>query len=82
MAPKLIHYTLSAAADEDLQDIFDFTAQTFGTDQAAKYLLEIEGLFFQLCALPKLGRPRNEIKKDLRSISYESHIVFYRVMKN
>ena len=37
-------YILSEIADKDLEDIFDYTVDEFGFDQAEKYLLEIEGL--------------------------------------
>nr|WP_262888429.1 type II toxin-antitoxin system RelE/ParE family toxin [Chryseobacterium cheonjiense] len=38
-------YILSEAADQDLEDIFDYTVHYFGFDQAEKYLLEIEEIF-------------------------------------
>ncbi len=41
-------------------------------------LQEFFGLF---CTHPRTGRRRNEIKKRLRSSSYESDIVFYRTIE-
>jgi len=38
-------YILSEIADKDLEDIFDYTFDEFGFDQAEKYLLEIEEIF-------------------------------------
>lgn len=51
-------------------------------EQAIKYLSGFDDVFDNLCNNPETGRERNEIRKGLRSISHESHIVFYRIMDN
>ena len=81
MAPTNYSYILSKEADNDLQEIYDYTVEKFGADQAIKYLVGLEELFFVLCAHPHTGRMRNEIRKGVRSCSYASHIVFYRVVE-
>jgi len=73
-------YILSQEADKDLEDIFEYTAERFGLDQAIKYLDDFDFLFALLCD-KELGRGRNEIKQGLRCINKESHIVFYRISK-
>lgn len=80
MADIPYSYQLSQAADNDLQEIYDYTEATFGSSQAIEYLKGIEALFYTLCANTHAGRMRNEIRKGVRSISYVSHIVFYRVV--
>ena len=74
-------YELSQEADNDLSEMYDFTIEKFGTDQAIKYLSELEELFYVICTNPHTGRTRNEIRKGLRSSSYVSHVVFYRVIE-
>ena len=74
-------YALSQEADNDLQEIYDYTTEKFGAEQAIRYLTGIEELFNVLCNHPHTGRMRNEIRKGIRSISYVSHIVFYRVVE-
>jgi len=74
-------YELSQEADIDLQTIYDHTEDKFGTDQAVKYLTGLEELFYVLCTHPNTGRVRNEIRKGLRSSSYVSHVVFYRIIE-
>jgi toxin ParE1/3/4 len=74
-------YELSAEADNDLLNIYEYTTENFGEDQAVKYLLGLEQLFHTICRQPHLGRTRNEIRKGLRSNSYLSHIVFYRIIE-
>lgn len=73
-------YELSQEADTDLQEIFDYTQEKFGSDQAIAYLTGLDELFYALCTHPHTGRVRSEIRPRLRSISYVSHVVFYRVV--
>jgi toxin ParE1/3/4 len=63
----------------DLGDIFDYTEQEFGSAKATSYLLELETVFNQLISSPKLGRERDEIRANLRSMVHSSHVIFYRV---
>jgi toxin ParE1/3/4 len=76
----LDHYTLSKPADQDLENIFDYTEEEFSLDQAINYLNDLEILFDQLVVNPELGRDRSEIKSGLRSIPKTSHVIFYRIM--
>jgi len=80
MFRKKGRFELSLPADEDLEEIFIYTEEEFGTDQAVKYLTELEEVFEQLVGNPELGRERNEIKKGLRGLPTGSHIVFYRIL--
>ena len=73
------HYELSLPAESDLEDIYDFTCDRFGLNQALEYLQGLDELFDSLCKQPHLGRPRNEVRHSLRSITYVSHVVFYRI---
>jgi toxin ParE1/3/4 len=74
-------YELSQEADRDLQEIYDFSIENFGSNQAMEYLTGLEGIFNTICRHPHTGRSRNEIRKGLRCISYVSHIVFYRTVE-
>lgn len=74
-------YEISLAAESDLEDIFDYSAKEFGLDQAVAYLASFEDLFTKICLNPRMGRERNEIRKGLKSITQENHIVFYRSLK-
>lgn len=72
-------YVLSVEAEADLSDIFDYTEQEFGVEQAVTYLTELETCLLALVANPKAGRERNEIRADLRSMMSNSHVIFYRI---
>lgn len=75
-------YILSEIADEDLEDIFDFTMTEFGFEQAEKYFNEIEDVFQSLLINQELGKKRNEIKEGLYSFTKDNHIIFYRILNN
>jgi len=75
-------YILSEIADKDLEDIFDYTLDEFGFDQAEKYLLEIEEIFQNLIVNPQIGKKRDEIKQGLYSFPKDNHIIFYRILDN
>ena len=76
------HYSLSLQADEDLQDIYDYTEEYFGTKQAVKYVSEFEAVFQRLIQNPKIGRDRIEIREGLRSYNKGRHVIFYRIQKD
>lgn len=73
-------YILSEIADKDLEDIFDYTLNEFGFNQAETYLLEIEEIFQNLFLNPRLGKKRDEIKKGLYSFPKDNHVIFYRIL--
>jgi len=73
-------YILSEIADKDLEDIFDYTLDEFGFNQAERYLLELEKCFQNLLLNPQSGKKRDEIKKGLYSFPNGNHIIFYRIL--
>ena len=73
-------YELSLDADKDLEDIYIYTIQTFGEQQAIIYLETIEAVLSEICTNPEIGRVRTEVRAELRSISCLSHIIFYRIL--
>ena len=73
-------YVLSDISEVDIGDIYDYTLGTHGGDQATHYLLGLDKLFEQLIENPSLGKSRPEIREGLRSLPYEHHTVFYRIM--
>ncbi len=77
-----LFYELSSEADQDIDEIFDYTAHEFGTDQAVAYVTAFEGVFGQLLESPQIGRDRKEIREGLRSVIKDKHIVFYRILKD
>ena len=75
-------YVLSEKADADLEEISDYTCEEFGFNQAEKYLLEIESVFYFLFKNPFSGRNRTEIKEGLYSFPKDNHVIFYRIFSD
>ncbi|SRR5690606_37326359 len=77
-----ISYVLSEKADVSLEEIFDYTYEEFGFNQAEKYLLEIESVFYFLFKNPLSGKKRTEIKEGLYSFPKDNHVIFYRIFSD
>jgi toxin ParE1/3/4 len=73
------NHDISPAADQDLSEIFDYTAENYGTSQAVVYLEALHQVFVELGAAPEMGRKRDEIRRGLRSFPKNSHMIFYRI---
>ncbi|MFO7884054.1 MAG: type II toxin-antitoxin system RelE/ParE family toxin [Desulfobacteraceae bacterium] len=70
-------YRLTPSAKSDLIEIWHYTAETWGEQQAEKYLQDIEDTLNELAANPGLGRRRPEISPEYYSFPARKHIIFY-----
>ena len=75
MAP----FRLSRLAEADLLDIGAYTLDTWGEDQAIRYIDGLEGCCQRLAENPQLGRPCDHIRPGLRRMEHGRHVVFYRI---
>jgi toxin ParE1/3/4 len=72
--PKLV---ITVLAEQDLLDIWDYTRETWGEEQADRYFRILEQRMNQLRQTPLLGRQRHEIRDGYRSLQAARHTVFY-----
>jgi toxin ParE1/3/4 len=79
MDAQINRYELSAPADRDLGEIYDYTEFEYGKQQAVTYLKMLEETFRILADRPAMGRRRNEIRDGLRSVICQQHVIFYAV---
>lgn len=77
-----MYYVLSPKADNDIEDIFDYTEFEYGLQKAIEYTTEFHTVFTKLAQSPELGRTREEIKAGLRSLIQNKHVIFYRILNN
>ena len=68
---------LRPKAYADLDNIWDYTVETWGFDQAERYVRSLGAAFETLAENPALGRIYNEIYEDLRVYPAGSHLIFY-----
>ena len=71
-------YQLSKLARLDLIDIADYTVDTWGPEQAQRYLDSLETCFNRLVKTPEIGRPCDRIQPGYRRIEHEKHVIFFR----
>ncbi len=67
---------ISDRAVKDLEDIWIYTAQ-FSEANADRLLDNLYDRFRSLTAMPELGRIRNDLLPNLRSIVEDKHTIFY-----
>lgn len=72
-------YELTPRAERDLKDIWLYTAETWGDDQAEAYIAALEKQFEALTASPFMGPARPDVCKECRYLPEGKHLIFYRV---
>ena len=75
-------YVLSPRARADLEEIWDYTAQRWGIDQAEVCIRLLQGAIETLADDPHKGRPCSEVRAGYRSHSVGSHVLFFRSIKS
>ncbi len=74
MSNKIV---LSKAAKADLKTIGRYTENSWGLEQRDIYLGKIFKCFENLQESPFLGKLRDELYKNMRSINVEKHVIYY-----
>ena len=76
------HIIVSPQAQRDLKEIRSYTLQSWGANQADIYLGKIEEAFCGLLENPEIGRERDDVKAEYRSVVIEKHVLFYKINKS
>ncbi|GAB3085396.1 type II toxin-antitoxin system RelE/ParE family toxin [Corynebacterium aquatimens] len=70
-------YNFTPRAKKDLNNIWEYTEQHWGTSQARKYLNNLHSACVVIAKNPEIGRLRPEIAEGLRSFRVEKHVLYY-----
>ncbi|ESQ80649.1 type II toxin-antitoxin system RelE/ParE family toxin [Asticcacaulis sp. YBE204] len=70
-------FRLSAAAENDLTDIYLFGRKVFGLRQTEAYYDSLIRTFDLLSEFPTLGRIRYEVESPAYMHPFKSHLIFY-----
>lgn len=70
-------FYLTQPAIQDIEKIADYIAGQTGLEQAERFLSKLDAKFTRITQFPSLGRPRNEILPELRSLSVDSYLILY-----
>jgi len=73
-------YRLSARAEVDLAEIWVYSVEQRGTDQADRYLDALVARFAWLCENPALWKPRTDLAEGLQGYSHQSHVIYLRAV--
>ncbi len=74
-------YLLSKDADADLQNIYWFTHERWGEEQAEIYINGLFAAFEKIAQYPEMGRTRVELNAKIRSFAHKRHIIYYVALK-
>ena len=73
-------YRLSLKADNDIDDIADYTLEIWGDTQTKVYVAELLQCFQFLADKPDLGRSAAEYGPLLYRYNYKANTVFYELI--
>jgi len=76
------HYSIRALAQIDLEEIWLYSYQQWGQDQADNYLNLLFSRFDWLSLNPLIGKKRNDIKDGYYCFPEGMHLVFYTITEN
>ncbi len=74
-------YFINVLASQDLNGIAEYFAQT-NLEAGERFFCEFNRKCQQLIAFPYSGKSYAEIRADLRGLSFEKYIIFYRLLDN
>ncbi len=72
-------YVLSPAAQQDIEDIWDYTESRWSAGQAEVYIRLLRQNIEAVAASPAIGRPCPEIRPGYHKHRAGSHVLFYRI---
>jgi toxin ParE1/3/4 len=76
------NFEISKLALEDLNDIWEYSAEQWSKQQANNYYNEIIKVIRDICNNSEIGKPIDYIKKGHRTISVKSHMIVYKINEN
>lgn len=74
-------YVINILASRDLNEIADYFAQT-NLEVGDRFFREFNRKCQQLTTFPNSGKSYGEIRADLRGLSFEGYIIFYRLLND
>jgi len=72
-------YVLSPRAQTDLNEIWDYTVDRWGLEQAESYVRQLWERIESLATHPAIGQECSHIRPGYHKIPCGSHVLFYRL---
>lgn len=70
-------YTLSPAAQVDVERIWYYTVEHWSKQQAERYTRSIQAVCEALCDGSRVGQSADDIRTGYRKAAVGSHVIFY-----
>jgi toxin ParE1/3/4 len=74
-----LRLVLTPRAVRDLEDIWDYTADRWGLDQAESYLKGVYTALQSALTNPSLLRPCDDVREGYSKVAVGSHVAFVRI---
>ena len=75
----MLELRLTPRAEADLEDIWRYSAEEWGEDQADRYVDALVETFAALCEVPGMARERTEFSPPVQVHPSGRHVVVYLV---
>lgn len=72
-------YRLSPAAQSDIDEIWNYSAENWGEDRADKYIHDLTGVLEKLASGKRRGHSCDHIRLGYFKYPSQSHIIFYKI---
>lgn len=70
---------ISAQAQRDLEQIWAYSVENWGEDQAVQYVAQVRAALELLRTNPGLARPAEDVRSGLRKFTVGSHVLYVRL---
>ena len=74
-----MRFNITPAASQDMASIADDLADRVGLDSSDCFLQGVTAKIAWLTQFSSMGRRRDDLALDIRSLNYEKYLIFYRV---
>ena len=71
-------YRLTAAAEADLLQMYQYTAERWGVSQADIYQRDLHRHLSNTAENPSIGVAQAHVRRNVRKYQAESHVIYYR----
>jgi len=76
--PENRGFRLRPKAAKDLENIYEYSDQEFGSTRADRYIRDLDTAFQKLAENPSLGLDYSHIRPGLLAYRVVSHVIFFK----
>jgi toxin ParE1/3/4 len=76
---KVARYVLTPRARADMEDIWQYGANTWSPDAADRYTDELARILDLIASMPTMGRQRPELSPPVHLHVHQAHLIVYQI---